>query len=98
MASIFKRKSKTGKGYTWRVVIRRKGYPTICKTFSRQQQAEDCGYEIENKITTGQYKFGQQGTKQTFDHLVDRYIPDDNRKTDHLKSLQCSKIKRTEEF
>lgn len=33
--SIFKRKLKNG--YTWRAVIRIKGYPTICETFERKQ-------------------------------------------------------------
>ncbi len=76
MASIFKRKAKTGKGHTWRAVIRKKGHPVICETFSRRQEAEDWGREIEHQIKIGQYKFGQQGIKQTFNQLVERYIGD----------------------
>lgn len=84
MASIFKRKSKTGKGHTWRAVVRRKGHPVICETFNRRQEAEDWGREIEHQIKIGQYKFGQQSIKQTFNQLVDRYI--DDGVLDHHKS------------
>ncbi|HEV8052819.1 MAG TPA: hypothetical protein VGP47_10005 [Parachlamydiaceae bacterium] len=43
MASIFKRKSKDGKSFTWRAVVRIKGYPTASKSFERKQEAEDWG-------------------------------------------------------
>jgi hypothetical protein len=46
MASIFKRKSKDGKSFTWRVVVRIKGYPVTCKTFERKQEAEDWGQTL----------------------------------------------------
>jgi hypothetical protein len=53
MASIFKRKSKDGKSFTWRAVVRINGYPTICKTFERKQEAEDWGKETELSIKQG---------------------------------------------
>lgn len=84
MASIFKRKSKTGKGYTWRAVIRKKGHPVVCDTFTRKELAEDWARETEQEIKIGQYKFGQQGKKQTFGQLIDRYIGDGV--LDHHKS------------
>ncbi len=50
MASIYKRKERNGKGYKWRAVIRIKGYPSVCKSFDRQQEAEDWSQEVEQKI------------------------------------------------
>ena len=45
MASIYKRRSKDGKNFTWRAVIRLKGYPVVCKTCERKQEAEDWAKE-----------------------------------------------------
>ena len=56
MASIFKRKSKDNKSFTWRAVVRIKGYPTACKTFERKQEAEDWAQETERGIKQGQFK------------------------------------------
>lgn len=84
MVSIFKRNSKTGKGHTWRAVIRKKGHPPICETFNRRHEAEDWGREIEHQVKIGQYKFGRQGIKQTVDHLLERY--DTDGVLDHHKS------------
>jgi hypothetical protein len=38
MASIFPRHNKDGTT-TWRMMIRRKGYPTLCKAFATQEEA-----------------------------------------------------------
>lgn len=46
MAAIYKRKEKNGK-VRWRMVIRLKGYPIVCDTFDRKQEAEDKAQEIE---------------------------------------------------
>lgn len=40
MATIFQRKNKDG-SVTWRIQIRRKGYPILCRSFSTQEEAED---------------------------------------------------------
>lgn len=72
--SIFKRKLKNG--YTWRAVIRIKGYPTICETFERKQEAEDWEKETKNRIKQGQFKFDQHKKQYTFNDLIDRYVND----------------------
>ena len=38
---INKRKNKEGKSTSWKAVIRIKGYPSVCKSFERKQEAED---------------------------------------------------------
>ena len=39
--SLYKRKDRNGKVTGWRVVVRIKGYPTVCKEFERKQEADD---------------------------------------------------------
>jgi integrase len=87
MASIYKRKNNDGTT-CWRAVVRIKGHPPVCNHFDRKQEAEDWSLEIEHQIKIGQYKFGRQGAKQTFDHLVERYIADSV--LDHHKSKSDS--------
>jgi hypothetical protein len=72
--SIFKRKLKNG--YPWRAVIRIKGYPTLCETFERKQEAEDWEKETKSRIKLGQVKFDQHKKQHTFGELVDRYVND----------------------
>ena len=49
MASIFKRKNDDGTT-VWRVVIRIKGYPTVCNHFDRKQEADDWAADTERQI------------------------------------------------
>jgi integrase len=76
MASIYKRKSKDGKSFTWRVVIRIKGYPTICKTCSRKQEAEDWAQETEQNIKAGQFKIAMHKQQYTYGQLIERLYAD----------------------
>src|SRR5580704_8644654 len=69
MASVFKRKSKDGKSFTWRAVVRINGYPTTCKTFERKQEAED-------RIKLGQFKFDMHKQQHTFNDLMMRLYSD----------------------
>lgn len=75
MASIFKRKNANGTT-VWRVVVRIKGYPTICNHFERKQEAEDWASDTERQIKAGQFKFDQHKKIHTFSELVERYIQD----------------------
>lgn len=75
MASIYKRKNRNGSS-VWRAVIRIKGYPTVCETFSRKQEAEDWAHDQERTIKSGQYKFDQYKKQQTFQELFDRFLSD----------------------
>jgi integrase len=72
--SIFKRKLKNG--YTWRAVVRIKGYPTLCETFERKQEAEDWEKETKSRIKQGQFKFDQYKKQHTYSDLIDRFIAD----------------------
>lgn len=76
MASIFKRKSKDGKDFTWRAVIRISGYPTTCKSFERKQEAEDWAQETERRIKLGQFKFEMHKQQHTFNELMIRLYSD----------------------
>jgi hypothetical protein len=72
--SIFKRKLKNG--YKWRAVVRIKGYPTLCETFERKQEAEDWEKETKSRIKQGQFKFDQHKKQHTYTDLIDRFIND----------------------
>lgn len=76
MASIYKRKEKGEKGIRWRAVIRMKGYPIVCETFDRKQEAEDWAKEVERQIKSGQYNFNQHKHLSTFNQLVERFLSD----------------------
>jgi integrase len=68
MASVYKR--KTGKG--WRAVIRMKGYPTVCETFDRKQEADDWAKETERRIKLGQFNFAAHNKHHTYAELLER--------------------------
>ena len=75
MACIVKRKNKDGSN-SWRVIIRLKSYPTVCKTFDRKQEAEDWAQDTEQKIKRGQFRFDLYNTQHTFKDLVERFLND----------------------
>lgn len=85
MASIQKRTNKNGT-FHWRVLIRLKGYPTVCNHFDRKKEAEDWAQAVERKIKAGKYKFDRADHQRTFLELVDRYKADGI--LDHLKSAK----------
>lgn len=76
MAAIFKRRLKDGKGFTWRAVIRIKGFPTTCESFERKQEAEDWAKETERRIRLGQYNYAAQKQQHTYADLSDRLHTD----------------------
>ncbi len=76
MASIYKRKSKDGKSTVWRAVIRMNGYPTVCKTFERKQEAEDWVADTEHRIKLGAYNFEAHNQHHTYAQLIERMHAD----------------------
>ena len=76
MASIYKRKLKNSKSFHWRAVVRLNGYPTICKTLDRKQEAEDWAADTERRIKQGKFTFDQHKQQHTYKDLVDRFIRD----------------------
>lgn len=75
MASIYKRKNSNGTT-VWRVVVRKKGYPSVCNHFERKQEAEDWASSVERQIGAGQFRFDQHKKIYTFTELVQRYVQD----------------------
>jgi len=65
MASFYKRKNNNGTT-VWRAVIRIKGYPTVCNSFERKQEAEDWAQETERQIKFGKFNFDQYKKLHTF--------------------------------
>ena len=76
MASVYKRLSKRGKGGTWRAVVRIKGYPVVCKTCDRKEEAEDWAAETELSIKRGQYNFQTAKRQFTYADLHERLQTD----------------------
>jgi hypothetical protein len=72
MASIYKKKSKDGKSMVWRAVICIKGYPTICDTFKRKQEADDWVKDTERRIKLGQFNFAAHNKHHTYTDLLHR--------------------------
>lgn len=72
--AIYKRRLK--KGYSWRVVIRIKGHPPICKTYDRKEEAEYNEAEFKKQIKSGQFNFLLHKNQRTFNALLDRFVRD----------------------
>ena len=71
MASIQKVVNK--KGVSYRVYIRRKGLPSINKTFYHKKEARDFVLKIEGDRQL-QLAFGGKSSKTTFDELSVDYL------------------------
>jgi len=71
MASIYQRTNRNG-SKVWRMVIRIKGYPTICEHFDRKQEAEDRASEIELQIKRRKFTLNKAKDK-TLNDLIALY-------------------------
>jgi integrase len=76
MAAVYKRPSRTGKGYTWRVTVTLPGKKRICKSFPRKELAASWAEETRYKVKHGHYEFQLLKQNYTFKDLVDRYVDD----------------------
>ena len=85
MASIYKRKDKTGKTIGWRAVVRMKGYPTVCKQCDRQKEAEDWAADVEQEIKQGRFNVNLYKSQRTFTELLERYRNDGE--LEHIRSI-----------
>jgi integrase len=74
MAHITPRKGK--RGQSWRAQIRRKGHPTVSKTFRRKRDAEDWANDAESQILRDNYFPAAEARKHTVAELIDRYVRD----------------------
>lgn len=75
MASIEKRRGYDG-AVSYRVKIRRKGYPSQSHTFDQIQEAKQCLEAAEAALRSGQYRKVIAAEKQTFRELAQRYVTD----------------------
>ncbi|MGL5003631.1 MAG: site-specific integrase [Casimicrobium sp.] len=65
--------TKTASG-TWKVLIRRRGYPTEIKTFPKKSQAEDWARDIENQMVRGLYISRSNAERMLVADALDRYL------------------------
>lgn len=73
MAFIEKRESSIGKS-SYRVLIRRKGYPTESATFQRLTDARDWAQEIEAAMKGKRHFKSSESKKHNVADLIDRYL------------------------
>jgi integrase len=69
MASIRKRNP-----YQWEVRIRKRGYPTACKTFETKLDAEAWARQIESEMDRGIFISRTEAERYTLSECLDRYI------------------------
>ena len=65
--------TKTTAG-TWNAQIRRKGWPTVSKTFRVKRDAENWGRKTEDEIIRGIYIPRTNSEKLTVSAALDRYV------------------------
>ena len=65
--------TKTDSG-TWKALIRRKGWPTVSKTFRVKRDAENWGRSTEDEIIRGIYVPRNNSEKITVAAALDRYV------------------------
>jgi integrase len=65
--------AKTESG-TWKALIRRKGWPTVSKTFRVKRDAENWGRSTEDEIIRGIYVPRNNSEKLTVAAALDRYV------------------------
>lgn len=75
MATIDKRIAADG-SISWRVRVRKQGYPTRTKSFTRKTDAQAWARQLEAKIDRGQAIPTQEASKRTLADAIDKYLLD----------------------
>lgn len=73
MATIDKRTATDG-SISYRVRVRKQGYPTRTKSFRRKTDAQAWARQLEGKIDRGQSIPTQEAAKRTLGNAIDRYV------------------------
>jgi len=73
MAAIEERTDQNG-DKTFRVKIRKKGYPSQTASFKRKTDAKKWAMQIEAAMDEGRYFSHSQSKRKTFGDMIDRYI------------------------
>ncbi len=68
--------------YQWEVRIRKKGYPTTCKTFETKADAEAWAKDVETQMNKSFFVSNKEAEQYTLSECLDRYIEE---YTPHLK-------------
>ncbi|MGE0082526.1 MAG: site-specific integrase [Thiohalomonadaceae bacterium] len=69
MASFYKRGD-----YQWEAKIRRKGFPSLSKTFETRQDAETWALQVEAEMKRGTFVSRAEAERTTLRELIHRYI------------------------
>lgn len=75
MATIDKRIAADG-SISWRVRVRKQGYPTRTKSFTRKTDAQAWARQLEAKIDRGHAIPTQEASKRTLADAIDKYLLD----------------------
>lgn len=73
MATITKRTDNLGDP-TWQVKVRRKGFPSIWKTFDSKAKAEAWAHQIESEMSRGVFMDRTEADRNTLGDLLGRYV------------------------
>ena len=74
MATIQKNEGK--RGTTYRVIIRRKGYPNLSKTFPTKKDATNWAREHDREAKLSQAYATDRGGRKTVSQAIERYVED----------------------
>ena len=72
VANIEERMTKAGKT-SYRVLVRKKGFPPLSATFKRKSEAERWARNTESAIDEGRHFKGSEAKRHTLGELIDRY-------------------------
>jgi integrase len=74
MATITRRSRRNGDDYTYRVQIRRKGYPTLSQSFDTRKDAAQWAREHDRDARLAEAFADARGRNKTLSELIDRYM------------------------
>lgn len=102
MATITARRNAEGGLIGWQAKVRKRGWPSQSKTFSRKADAERWARQVELEIERGVFNATSDAERITFSELAKRfaseYAPNHYRKRDDNKEAWRFQIARLEEF
>ncbi|GAB3675173.1 hypothetical protein GCM10028792_12720 [Salinisphaera aquimarina] len=58
----------------WKAVVRRKGYPTVSKTWRTKRDAQDWATSVEDEMRRGAFIRRQPAERTTMSDALDRYL------------------------
>lgn len=74
MATINPRKGSDGKVKGWQAIIRRKGYPSVTRTFKKKSDAEAWARAEEASMDQGLWQDRSEAEATTLQEALDRYL------------------------